>query len=194
MLKAKEFNKFVYEVEKCYQFFCIWRYLHNKNFGKVYKRVGGSGYRNFWGVVSVALQNEFCLGVRRLVDTDKSPYKEDRLSIEYICKNIDPKLAVLFRNDLNKHNRFIKHVKTFSTNYLAHASLNDILSEKDNLIPSGREKFFLTLATYIKKIKESNPELEKCTDINLNFLENISKTGVENLFKDLRRSTEKYEQ
>ena len=95
---------------------------------------------------------------------------------------------------MNKHNRFIKHVKTFSTNYLAHASLNDILSEKDNLIPSGREKFFLTLATYIKKIKESNPELEKCTDINLNFLENISKTGVENLFKDLRRSTEKYEQ
>lgn len=198
MLDKKVLDDFILKADNTYQQFCVWMYVNNelvkhqddldKIDESITKEFSGCKYKNFWEVVIFTLQQAWILGVIRLFDP---PYflmnkkkKNPRLSLYYILELLeDSNLKYLIEEEINKHKDFIESIRKQRPN-LAH---NEI-EPTDKIIEAGIENLFGGLHNIIKQIKNKNPHLKDCNNINQEYTEKLSKCGVDEIFEALLKN------
>lgn len=189
MLDKKTLNDFVSKVDHAYQQFCVWVYAnnlftkHQADFNNVPINKNCK-YTNFWDVVICSLQHSWILSVARLFDpayfmTDKT---KPRLSIYYILESLDDNsLEDTIKLKLNNHKTCIDSIKKNRDNFLSHNSVNF----KNEKIKPDVEDLFEEIDAIIKNIKSDKSYLKNCNDINLKYIKELSKDGVEEIFRAL---------
>ncbi len=197
MLDKKVFESFILKVNQSCQQFYVWMYANNefakhqekwnKTFTKLERFLEDKGckYKNFWDVVILTLQQAWKLGIIRLFDPSyfsKDVKKENpRLSLCYISELLeDDSLKQFITEEINKHSNFIESIKKQRPS-LAHNDTKAI----NNKIEAGVENLFEGLDKIITEIKNRNPHLKDCNDINRELTEKLSKSGVDEIFEAL---------
>lgn len=199
MLEKKIFGDFIKQSNKARQQFCIRKYTNNnlsRNKDIFYKKPDrrlyssdeainkSPEYKNFWDVTKASLQHWRILSTARLLDPPffRKNIEKQNLSIYYIIELLEDKdLKSYIKKELERHNSFIKWIKKLRDTFLAHNSL----VEKTNTIPWWIEDFFESLNTMILKIEDEIKDLNSCWDINLKHTENLSESGVKEIFEKL---------
>jgi hypothetical protein len=188
-VSKKEIDSLSTIIDGAWQYFCCWRYLQNKRYNPVYSRKNSNGlesrYTNFWKVVIVALQNEFCLAIARLIDSPEYK-KRKRLSLKYFIENSgDIGIKLTKKLQEQEYDKYQKAIKKFRDEKLGHNDLDTYILEGTHIIPGKTEDFFELLESFIKEIISSDTGYKDCRAVNLKDSEEISKKGIENIFKDL---------
>lgn len=203
MLDIKTLNQFRAKVDCAYQQFCVWMYAnnefarHQKEWDpiaipqKLYKteefsQIKGCRYKNYWDVVISSLQQSWILSLARLFDPAYhfSDKKKDspRLSVQYLLELLDDEpLAQIIRGSFRQCDPTIKSIKMLRDNFLAH---NDIHFPKTN-INAGVENLFKILDDAISNIKRNKPHLLECSNVNLQYIDDLSRSGVNEIFEAL---------
>jgi len=203
MLDRKTLNKFISEIKKAYSQFSVWMYTnnefakHQKTWNDIpkprklfkteeFSREKGCKYKNFWDVVIPSLQHGWILSIARLFDppyfSGDTKKQNPRLSLYYILELLeDNKLKQFIRDEINKHQKFIKSIKKQRDNVLAHKSVRF----DERRIEAGVENLFNTLDEIIIRIEEAKPHLRDCGKINLEYIGKLSECGAQEVFEKL---------
>ncbi len=202
MLDPKTLNEFTNKANHAYQQFCVWMYANNEfvkyqeEWNKIpesrklfkteeFSREKCCKYKNFWDVVITSLQQGWIMGVIRLFD---SPYflrdikkEHPRLSLYYILELLeDSDLEQSIKEEVDRHKNFIDSIKK-QRPILAHNEIKPV----DRKIEAGIENLFEALDNIITKIKSQKPHLKNCNNIGREYMEKLSKCGVEEVFEKL---------
>ncbi len=206
MLDGKTLDGFTNKANHAHQQFCVWMYANNeftkhqnewnqiaepRNFFALeeFSRDKGCKYKNFWDVVIPTLQHGWILSLTRLFDpayhSRDQKKQKPRLSLDYILELLDDvSLAKSLRDKIQKHDKTIKSLKTQRDNFLAHNDVNF----RNSKIEAGIENLFEALDNAISEIKQSKKHLVNCNNINLKYMEVLSRCGVDEIFEALLRS------
>jgi len=202
MLDRKILDNFTEKANHSYQQFCVWMYTNNEfvKYQKIwneileprklfkteeFSREKGCKYKNFWDVVISTLQQGWILGVIRLLDPPyflRDTKKENpRLSLYYILDLLeDDELEKSIKEEMDRHKIFIDSIKKQRPT-LAHNEIKIV----DKRIEAGVENLFEALDNIITEIKNKKPHLKDCYNINREYMEKLSKCGVEEIFERL---------
>lgn len=202
MLDRKILDNFVEKANHAYQQFCVWMYTNNEfvKYQKIwneileprklfkteeFSREKGCKYKNFWDVVISTLQQGWILGVIRLLDPPyflRDTKKENpRLSLYYILELLeDDELEKSIKEEMDRHKNFIDSIKKQRPT-LAHNEIKTV----DKRIEAGVENLFEALDNIITEIKNKKLHLKDCYNINREYMEKLSKCGVEEIFERL---------
>jgi len=197
MISKELLNAFIKEVDKAWQQFCVWMYSYNKfvEYQKKFNKdpncirykgniIPGCRYKNFWDICLLSLQHSFILSVERLI---QPPYfqgdkKKKRLSVYYILELLEEgELKAGIKKRLGEQEDFLKSIKRVRNNRLAHNGLD----ERVKTVKKGIETFFKNMESSIKEIKQEKDLLKSCDNFNCEYVEGLSKTGVDEIFEDL---------
>jgi hypothetical protein len=202
-IDAKTLNEFTRKVNRAHQQFCVWAYVNNKfveyqetwNGAAIprvlfktedFSRDKGCKYKNFWDVVITSLQHSWILSIARLFDPayHGRDFKKNnpRLSLEYILELLDNEgLAKEIRVKLHSHKETIESLKNHRNNFIAH---NDVHFTPTK-VGADIKKIFEELERSISDIKNSDPRLKNCNNINREYTEALSRCGVDEVFEKL---------
>jgi hypothetical protein len=201
MLDNTTLNKFINKVDQAYQQFCVWMYANNEfakhqeewnqfvapNLFKTedFSRDIGCKYKNFWDVTISSLQHSWMLSVRRLLDRayfNEAKKIQPRLSLWYILELLeDDSLSSSIRLKVENYKPTYESLKTLRDQFLAH---NNVNLEKIK-VKAGVEDLFKELNDAISDIKRSKSHLQDCNSVDLNYVEALSRCGVDEIFEAL---------
>lgn len=197
MFNPQNLDQFIKKANIAHQQLCVWFSANNElaryqkdwdqleSFGNLIKR-NDFKYENFWNVVLPTLQHSWVLSTARLLDpayhySNKKKKNKPRICLDYILSLLSNKnLEKDIRNELTNHQIFTESIRQLRRNVYAH---NDA-QFKAVKIEAGVEKFFDWLEKKIEQIKQA----ENCSKLgNINTLANeeLSRRGVDNVFKDI---------
>lgn len=209
MLTKKTFQLFIQEINAAQQQFFVWFYSTNEFVEKESRWNGMEniityrGYKtdepcservnkyiNFWPIVLPTLQQGWILATRRLFDpiyfgNDKKKEKP-RLCLNLILEQINnPAFTQQVNHEKLNHDRLLASLKQIRDDSIAHNDLTSKSSQHRAQIKAGMEDLFEWLINVVDRIKQNNPHLQKCSNVNPFRIEELSRAGVEEIFKKL---------
>jgi len=198
MLDAKTLDKFIEEINKSYQQFCVWRYL-NDEFGlrqhkwknemtpinvEMSNQDFGCKFKNFFPVTVVSLRDGWLLSLSRICDPAYHPSdtrkERPRLSVDFIVSNFNDKEISSCVSEIKSRYK-VGGLKEYRDNFLTH---NDL--KFDNVYIENIEILYYLLDELIDKVKDTNNGYLDC-GWPLNNVEELSSRGVFELFEKLDR-------
>jgi len=187
MLDEKTLNNFVSETNHAYQQFCVWLYTNNE-LSKYWGKWNGIKYKNFWGIVIPTLQYSWILSLARLFDPAyfiRDTKKENpRLCLDYVLELLeDDSLVQTIKQQISNHKNSIDSIKEQRDNFLVHNSIKF----NNTRIEVRAESLFKTLDNIITEIKNKNPHLKDCNNINREDTKKLSQDGIGEIFEALSK-------
>lgn len=194
MLDTKIFNDFIKEIERAYARFRVWVYANNEfvKCQNIFNDVPDGEhckFTNFWDVTLNSLQSAWILSVSRLLIDDAYHsrdvgQKKPRLSVKYIFNQLDDediKIGYYKKTSSSEYKEFMDSLDEIRGGRFAHRNVKEV----PNTLKAGVEDCFNALLWLVQEAKSRNKELQSCKVLHYESIDNLSRMGVEELFRKI---------